>query len=49
MEAIMTTTPLAETLALDRSTEAAVAGLGIVRGALAEVRIGNAEFHAYLA
>jgi hypothetical protein len=45
----MTTTPLAQTLPLDRQAESTLSDLGVVRGALAEVRIGNAEFHAYLA
>jgi hypothetical protein len=45
----MTTTPLAETLPLDQGSQSTLATLGVVRGALAEVRIGNAEFHEYLA
>jgi len=45
----MTTTPLAETLPLAADATARLDGLGVVRGALAEVRLGNADFHAYLA
>lgn len=45
----MTTTPLAQTLPLDSEAKSTLNDLGVVRGALAEVRIGNAEFHAYLA
>ena len=45
----MTTTPLAQTLPLDQQAESTLSDLGVVRGALAEVRIGNAEFHGYLA
>ena len=45
----MPATPLADTLPLDETATTTLTGLGVVRGALAEVRIGNAEFHAYLA
>jgi hypothetical protein len=45
----MTASPLAETLPLDNAAENKLSGLGVVRGALAEVRLGNADFHAYLA
>ncbi|MHB8575256.1 MAG: hypothetical protein ACYDCQ_07970, partial [Dehalococcoidia bacterium] len=45
----MTATPLTETLPLDAPASAALGNLGVVRPALAEVRIGNAEFHSYLA
>ncbi len=44
-----TTTPLAETLPLGGEAATTLDGMGVVRGALAEVRLGNAEFHAYLA
>jgi hypothetical protein len=46
---MMTTIPISETLTLDDATRATLSGMGVVRGALAEVRLGNAEFHAYLA
>lgn len=44
----MIATPLAETLPLNEEGSSALAGLGVMRGALAEVRLGNAEFHHYL-
>ena len=45
----MTAAPLTETLPLDQAVASTLTSLGVVRGALAEVRIGNADFHAYLA
>ena len=45
----MPASPLADTLPLDVSSTAALAQLGNVRPALAEVRLGNEQFHAYLA
>jgi hypothetical protein len=45
----MTTTPITQTLTLDQQAQTALAGMGVVRGALAEVRLGNEAFHAYLA
>jgi hypothetical protein len=45
----MTASPLTDTLPLDRSAEERLGGLGAVRPALAEVRLGNEQFHAYLA
>jgi hypothetical protein len=45
----MPATPLAETLPLDAPAADALRDLGNVRPALAEVRLGNEQFHAYLA
>lgn len=45
----MTTTPLTDTLPIGQEAASTLAGLGVTRGALAEVRIGNAEFYAFLA
>ena len=45
----MTASPLADTLQLDSSATTTLDRLGNVRPALAEVRLGNEQFHAYLA
>lgn len=49
LEVEMTTTPITQTLTLDQQAQTALAEMGVVRGALAEVRLGNDAFHAYLA
>jgi hypothetical protein len=49
VEAVMTSTPITQTLSLDQTAQSMITGMGVVRGALAEVRLGNEAFHAYLA